>query len=732
MKVIVLTVISLLIISVKCNDRLNQTERERVRNLALKYARLSLAEREPCNDPDCATETSDIDLLDTEVGRAELIAINILSHHLDDSVLPESSVPQECSSEFDASLHNAYGNFFWNQVHLFWNQFQAYVESGTVREWPRYTYHPNGDIILLPEVISFRETNFDPSVPETSVGTSKNKLKASSDCGRNVRWVPETPQNLQNPDLYEPSHIIPLSIVDRFFNLVYSNWERGAAATEPLSAAEHQMITARGIFNLRVTMGHELRLGDTNNLAEMKERFGRKSLYNKNQRKKFPWAAGNLFYEFKNRASSDRSAEDELERGSEVIMGYDRFMRAQNIYNHMIDYLHRVGYTNRVQAMESEARQQRLNIIRRVIRSDEYLFHELWEICHEFMDFGLERNDPYPNDWRQWTKNKDNEWTIKTDDSQPKSEEPESLDSYYAKHIKNNPKRKDKDDDDDHRHASRSTLSNSLVGAACQIFGHGISRMKRSTEIDREEYRKFEDFVVENAVTNHTDAVYALLDLQMKNANRKSFRLDEINDLIRNEVYRIHLKPRYDCTNDDWICSRMKKLCQFLDESILLHLNEDDEPKDWIGNTLNIDPMSLISTISFDDWCEGRKFKYENYKITMDSAYVRLLTFNATQPSTVNKRTYHKLFKEFERSVDGGKKWDSFVHFVENQLQVFNSTASVILSQACEKRRESFNKEYRLVTLPIPDPHKTLMHGLCQDILLSMDALSWMYCKFTN
>lgn len=114
-----------------------------------------------------------------------------------------------------------------------------------------------------------------------------------------------------------------------------------------------------------------------------------------------------------------------------------------------------------------------------------------------------------------------------------------------------------------------------------------------------------------------------------------------------------------------------------------LKCDETSEPKNLKCPVYNEDNDKVRYTgkTSFPDWCHGRRFEDEN-RVTLDSALLRVLSFNAKEPKTMNKKVYYQLYEEYQKT--GYSEKPKFLDFVEMQLNQFNTTASRILNDACK------------------------------------------------
>jgi len=117
------------------------------------------------------------------------------------------------------------------------------------------------------------------------------------------------------------------------------------------------------------------------------------------------WAPGNLFYGFKHRSQSDYK-EDSFEDKNRVIIGHEKFREAQNIYNRLLDFMYRIGYTNNgndVKYRDPYAKYKMLQNATGKINSDDSLLTEMKEILRQFTHFGWWNTvEPHPVNTSQW------------------------------------------------------------------------------------------------------------------------------------------------------------------------------------------------------------------------------------------------------------------------------------------------------------------------------------------
>lgn len=187
-----------------------------------------------------------------------------------------------------------------------------------------------------------------------------------------------------------------------------------------------------------------------------------------------------------------------------------------------------------------------------------------------------------------------------------------------------------------------------------------------------------------NIVESETDAIYVLEEFHKKFPHLTTTSVTQIHDFILNELFNRNSST--ECTKDDWICSKSERLCRYPGSKITL---TSDEPVNGSATTITFQAINLISTTSFSDWCNGRMFTMKN-KITMDSEFIRIITFNTTNPNTFNNKIYNDPKEEYERSSYFDKNL-SLIEFVDDQLRKFNAPASQILYQVCNKFKKSFN-----------------------------------------
>lgn len=101
-----------------------------------------------------------------------------------------------------------------------------------------------------------------------------------------AKWVPGTPENLQNPDLYELNHVIPLSIMVRFYELCSATWRKTDLKKLEISSAylRTKAATIKKIQIIEFTS--EMNTPDfQDNLDELKDRFSKQSNFSMDLKK---------------------------------------------------------------------------------------------------------------------------------------------------------------------------------------------------------------------------------------------------------------------------------------------------------------------------------------------------------------------------------------------------------------------------------------------------------------
>lgn len=695
------TIFAFIIGSVNCQIQgLNETESQRVQVLAMEAARLALSQRVACRNPVCKTEFSASDSLNTQEGCEELVAFNEYASYLWNSIFPEHLDPED-------PLRQVYDVSYWDYIYVFLSLFEHHLEYGFVRLWPRYYYDPSDrerPIHLLPEVIWLQPLELRPNTSNAldDLGPSDpdyhhsypydlpstiNRIKPMKLAQNWKKWVPETPQNLQNSSLYQLDHIIPQTLVLRFLDLYFP------IIVEATKNDKSRVRTAVAKDAIRLTLGRKLSDSDSDSdtVKNLKDLYSNEACFDFHSRKEVSWAPGNLFYGFKKRAKSN-DANGKFETRSIIITGEERFRRIEDVYNRMLDFTNRVGYTDSLRRIVLHDRQVILNGIRQNILSDSSLMREMTEIFRDFVFIAFERDHPYPNDWRQWEfDDNTQEWSIRSELEYEK----------FLESLRKNPR--DKDDDDDN--ASGPGNLSSMLEGACKISYERVARKKRFVTINKGKKNKFQNFLVQNILNNRSDTVSVLQEYRRKFPDHNSTTLPELDKFMRHEL-SIRL-----CTDKDWICSKRDAICNHLYGAITL-TSDDPEPV-----IVAIPTRGLFSHTSFPDWCNGKRYKIQN-RITTDSAFVRIMTFNTTGPNVLNKQIYDDLRKDYVKTTKLYKN-GFFLAFIDDELLKPASKASQILDQACKKyQRKSSSKadkNYKLITLPIRDPRDKTMREWCHE-----------------
>lgn len=224
-----------------------------------------------------------------------------------------------------------------------------------------------------------------------------------------------------------------------------------------------------------------------------------------------------------------------------------------------------------------------------------------------------------------------------------------------------------------------------------------VMNKKTEESVSVEEYikfKKFEDFQVRSILTNKSDSANVLREFFKKYPHKTKTDLSKLNKFVRNQLLHHYFDGH--CTEKNWICSRVDALCDNLEANLTLDCDENSEPKDRICPKIYTNKRVYIVTTSFPDWCNGRRFQYEDlqkseYRLTTDSAFLRLMTFGTKHPSKLNKKIYYDLYDEFKNFSLGLSSEIEFYNFIDNQLQMFNTTASRILNQVCTDYKKSLD-----------------------------------------
>lgn len=347
----------------------------------VKYARFNLAQRVDDCDSRKEARLPIGKLLDSEAGREELMAIYNHSHNFKKTV-------------------SAYEDYVLLQDHSYIKQFSRNLSLGLVSSWPRYCFK-NGKIRVYIEKIRSRspgdnaKSDIGPPTPEFE--ELDNKESAYKPLDYTAKWTVDTPEEYQDSNQHELDRVLPLPLMVKFYNWFSAVWKTLGSKERRVASPPFRILKRTSEMAQKIAAGRLLRTEEfSDDHYRLKKHVVEEFGFSYDVKKILFWAPGLLYFRFKNRVMEEKRHE------LWMIMGSERYSKAEELRNRLESFLNSIEKRN----TEQEAVEE--------IKKDDNMYDDIMNLMRDLVYFGMERNQPYPNDYQKWTlDDKTKKWKLK-------------------------------------------------------------------------------------------------------------------------------------------------------------------------------------------------------------------------------------------------------------------------------------------------------------------------------